>query len=113
MFQGCTQLQKVKIPEGVTIIQNLFRNCNALIFVDLPSTAQRTSAYIWSNTPAKRVICRATTPPTFTQGDAYGKLNPTRGIYVPDESVNTYKSTSRWSEFASYIHPLSEWDGTY
>ena len=111
IFFGCTKLRKIKIPEGITVMNNTFRNCNSLAFVDLPSTVTRTGNYIWSNTPAKCLICRATTPPTFTQGDVYGKLNPTHGIYVPDASVDVYKSTSRWSEFASYIHPLSEYSG--
>ena len=113
MFLSCTKLRKVKIPEGVTNMHNTFKRCSSLAFVDLPSTVIKTSGYIWYNTPAKCLICRAVTPPTFTQGDIYGKLNPTLGLYVPDESVDTYKATSRWSEFSSYIKPLSQFDTDY
>lgn len=113
IFYNCTKLRKVKIPEGVTNMQSTFRNCSALAFIDLPSTVIKTAGYIWSNTPAKCLICRAVTPPKFTQSDAYGKLNPTLGLYVPDESVDTYKATSRWSAFASYIKPLSQFDTDY
>ena len=113
IFYNCTKMRKVKIPEGVTDMQNTFRNCKALAFIDLPSTVIKTAGYIWSNTPAKCLICRAATPPTFTQGDVYGKLNPTLGLYVPDASVDTYKATSRWSAFASYIKPLSQFDVDY
>lgn len=113
MFYNCTALRKVKIPEGVTVMLNTFRNCRSLQLVDLPSSVTRTGNYIWSNTPAKCVICRASTPPSFTQGDVYGALNPTLGIYVPDDSVAVYKATSRWSEFANRIKPLSQFDVDY
>ena len=33
-------------------------------------------------------------------------------IYVNDSLVNDYKAATNWSAFASYIKPISEWDGT-
>lgn len=113
IFYNCTSMRKVKIPEGVTNMRNTFRNCRALAFIDLPSTVVNTNGYIWSNTPAKCIICRAVNPPTFTQSEVYGTLNPVYGLYVPDESVNAYKQTSRWSEFANRIKPLSQFDIDY
>ena len=112
-FYNCTSIKKVKIPEGVTKMQNTFRGCSSLQFVDLPSTVTTTTGYIWNGTPAKCVICRALTPPTFTQSSVYGNINATFGIYVPDESVDIYKSTSRWSESAAYIKPLSQFETDY
>ena len=32
-------------------------------------------------------------------------------VYVPDASVNTYKSASGWSNIANYIYPISEYNG--
>ena len=46
-------------------------------------------------------------PPTF----ASVALNGTSAlatIYVPDESVDTYKAADGWSEYANLIKPLSE-----
>lgn len=37
--------------------------------------------------------------------------NGTGYIYVPDNLVDTFKSATNWSTYASQIFPLSEWDG--
>lgn len=33
-----------------------------------------------------------------------------RNVYVPDDSVNNYKTATNWSLFANNIKPLSEWE---
>jgi hypothetical protein len=33
------------------------------------------------------------------------------GIYVPTGSVDTYKASTGWSDFASQIYPISEYQG--
>lgn len=57
------------------------------------------------------VIFRATTPPTlgttvFTPSNLTGGLY----IYVPDASLNDYKTATNWATYASYIYPLSEYE---
>ena len=52
------------------------------------------------------IKCLAVTPPTcgsnaFSQS---GSCN----IYVPDDSVNAYKTANNWSTYESYIKPISE-----
>ncbi len=54
------------------------------------------------------IILESTTPPSleysmsgFDEGD----------IYVPTGSVDTYKASTGWSQFASQIHPISEYSG--
>lgn len=32
-------------------------------------------------------------------------------IYVPDNLVDTYKTSGNWPAYASYIHPISEYTG--
>jgi hypothetical protein len=71
----------VNIPNSVTEIEDFaFESCNRL-----------TSVY-----------CEATTPPSLGESvfeeNASGRL-----IYVPTESVDAYKSTTYWSEYADYI----------
>ena len=63
-------------------------------------------------TSMQKVIIYANTPPTgagyiFRTATAQ-KINNTFKIYVPDESVNAYKSASNWSWFSSQILPLSQ-----
>ena len=57
-----------------------------------------------------QVVLRATTPPTlgtnvFTNTPIAKK---TGFIYVPDDSLEAYKSATNWSAYADQIKPISE-----
>lgn len=54
-------------------------------------------------------IFHSVTPPAMANVNALGTINSDAKIYVPDESVNAYKTASNWSTYASYIYPLSEY----
>ena len=58
------------------------------------------------------IIIRSTTPPTFVRTAAsdghFSQVPDTCLIYVPDESVDTYKAAAVWKTRAAYIRPLSE-----
>lgn len=58
------------------------------------------------------IIIRSTTPPTFvrpaTSDGHFSQVPDTCLIYVPDESVDTYKAAAVWKTRAAYIRPLSE-----
>ena len=55
------------------------------------------------------LVIHALTPPTRPSTNNF---NYVTAIYVPDESVDTYKAASTWNSYASIIHPISEYDGT-
>lgn len=60
------------------------------------------------------VIFTSKTPPTIGwQGlwSSDGGCCPPGAIFVPDESIDAYKSTTNLAEFAHLIKPLSEYDG--
>lgn len=54
----------------------------------------------------KRVVVRATTPPTLATGFLYN--NSTALIYVPAESIQAYKEAEGWSSFASRIYAIGD-----
>lgn len=58
------------------------------------------------------IIIRSATPPTFVRTAAsdghFSQVPDTCLIYVPDESVDTYKAAAVWKTRAAYIRPLSE-----
>ena len=111
MFKG-TAIEEITVPEGVEFIDQGFGwDCHYLRYLSLPSTIKtltRTSSLL-SGTAAMTVVCKAITPPDFPGG--WGYLTDIRAIYVPDESVERYKSATTWSTKASVIHPLSEYVG--
>jgi hypothetical protein len=35
-------------------------------------------------------------------------INPNTKIYVPDQAVTAYKTSTSWKVYADYIYPISE-----
>lgn len=100
-------LTSVTVPNSVTSIGNsAFSYCTSLTSVTIGSgvtsigdSAFDTCRYLTS------VTVEATTPPTLGSR-AFASNAGTRKIYVPAESVETYKETSGWSTYASYIQAI-------
>lgn len=95
-FFGCSSLERVTIHEGVTDMgYQIFNGCLNL----------------------KEVYCRPTTPPTPHCMEWWNSMGATYyywltfnsipevdgRIYVPEESVEAYKSAFMWDEYAPYI----------
>ena len=52
------------------------------------------------------IVCAASTPPTLGSGNFTSSPN-IAGIYVPDESIDTYKAETNWNSFANKIKGIS------
>lgn len=107
-FGECKKLVEIPpLAEGMTVISNwAFISCTALTSVDLPSTITAINAQaFFACSSLAYIIVRATTPPTLGANALPNQLGL---IYVPDASVAAYKATTRWSDFAAKIKPLSE-----
>lgn len=85
-----------------------FRGCAALTFVELSEKTTSIAAYsFYGCTALETFICRATTPPTLANVNAFTNTNNCP-IYVPDASLEAYKTATNWNNFSSRIKPLSE-----
>ena len=131
MFQNCTKLKSVEFPNTLTSIGNrAFQGCplesltlpNALTSIGLyafgaakftsvtiPASVTTIGNYAFAScAQLVEVICEPTTPPTAGGANLFtwdGNLN---AIYVPDNSVATYKAASGWSGYANLIKGISE-----
>lgn len=76
---------------------------NSAECVDLPSTITKIPNYTRG---AKTWIIRTVVPPDI---NGYSNLFGASAIFVPDESVNAYKSASGWTSYSNIIKPLSEY----
>lgn len=84
-FAACGGLTTIKIPESITSIgQQAFNSCNHLASISIYALA----------------------PPTL----GIIPFNDTNEcpIYVPNDSVEAYKSAERWSEYSDRIQPIQQ-----
>ena len=106
-FYNCTILQSITIPSGVVSIKDyVFSYCISLTSVNIPDSVTNMGRYVFDNcTSLTRLTVNAVVPPTL---DGLLLLEPHVDlvIYVPAESVETYKAASRWSTYASRIQAI-------
>ena len=105
------------LPEGITTTaaEWIFGSYKVAL-IDFPSTMTSIVGYgLAPHTGPSyqvnyNVIIRAVTPPAV-DSNITRYTNKLIAIYVPDESVDVYKTATNWSGLASKIKPLSEYIG--
>lgn len=109
----------VVIPEGVTTLQDgVFFGCSSLESVTIPEQVNEIGSQVFNEClNLKKVYCRPTTPPAalpmewwnsagqyFYYWYAFDDITEVDGrIYVPEESVEAYKTAFMWEEYANCI----------
>jgi hypothetical protein len=89
-FRG-TPITYIKISSSIASINNAFQDCTAVSVI----------------------ICESATPPVISSTGITSIYNHAVSndlhIYVPDSSVNDYKTANVWSTLADYIYPISDY----
>ena len=105
-FKNCWKLKTINLPNTLTTIgKGAFQNCDEnLTSITIPEnvTSIGDSAF-YDCEVLEEVICLATTPPTL--GTEVFDNTHNCPIYVPADSVNTYKTA--WSQYEDRIQAIN------
>ena len=96
-FDHCVKLKKIKFSRGLrTVDQFAFAECRNLKEVHFPNGLLGIWTSAFQDSDLDRMYCASTTPPSlFT----YLKC---KTVYVPHESVESYKNASGWKDYDIY-----------
>jgi hypothetical protein len=102
-FNGCTGLTSIDIPSGVTSIGDYaFQNCKIIGDLIIPSTCTYIGVNAFSNNTSITTITLEGITPLVLGGNT--SFPSERQIYVPCESVHTYRTSSfAWAQYAHFI----------
>jgi hypothetical protein len=134
-FENCFALKTVVLPNSVTTVGNrVFMSCpletvnfptslvtignmvfylgdttsTGLTEVVLPDSLETIGTFFFRNYGSlATVTALAETPPALNTNH-FVNCNALANIYVPEGSVDTYKSATRWSSFATKISAITE-----
>lgn len=108
IFKNCQLLKKASIKCNSTIGSSLFENCSALEEVTIESQNQLTilnNVFKGCNS-LKTITINAVTPPVIPS-DIFASCNSRNlKIYVPESSIETYKTANVWSVWKDKIEKI-------
>ena len=109
-FRNTTNVYKVlNLGKVVNVADRIFHiggNPSNINYIRLPYSIQSSDYGMFEfMTTLQILICDAITPPSISQ---IWNKNPYY-IYVPDESLEDYKTSSSWSNYANIIFPISDY----
>lgn len=105
-FSGCESLLEITIPNSVTNIgDSAFYHCYSLTSVTIPESVTSIGNNAFNHCSSlTSITCKATTPPTL--GSYNNTLSNVTAVYVPEESVEAYKTATNWSYYSDKIQAI-------
>ncbi len=113
MFMGCSALKSVYIGEKVEQIKlQAFSACSSLPTLTVPASVTLVDDASFGDCSVLREIYfHPTTPPTMLLNSWWGAttfsgIPQDAKIFVPNASLNAYKSAEGWIDYRDYIYPM-------
>ena len=111
-FYRCSNLTHITLPLVTKINENAFAYCTSLNKIDLPSVTSILT-YVFNNcTALNALILRSSTMCTLSSTNSLSNTPIASGtgyIYVPSALVNSYKTATNWSTYASKFRAIEDY----
>ena len=106
-FARCDELTSVEIPSSVEFIgYRAFTGCIALPSITIPSSVRTIGGEVFLDClELESVTVLRNTPPDLGE-NVFSNTSSSLTIYVPAESVETYKEATNWSSYESKIQAI-------
>ena len=103
-------LTSINLPSAITLQSDAFNECSYLTTVDTGSSLATIGFHCFNQTARfETLIIRNTDAVvSLTTNLNNNGSHPKPAIYVPAGLVDTYKTTSPWTNYADYIHSLDD-----
>lgn len=110
-FSSSYCLSHINIPASVTTMSGSFLDCHTLVNLYFPPSVQSISNFSISNCVSLKFMDFSdhTSIPSLSNFSATS-ISSDMKIIVPDDLYESWKATSGWSSYASYIISKSDWD---
>ena len=104
-FNTCGSLVNIELPDALTSIESgLFTQCRSISKLTIPSNVSKIAVAFSTCSSLKEMHLLSITPPTISGSNFNSDYLPTSCLfYVPEESLEAYKSDATWSRRADYI----------
>lgn len=109
-FAGCSKLNQINIPQKLVVLEtSLFRDCVSLKSILLHENINTIEDSVFRGCSTLSSVYIETISPPSLIADYKGSKNhfignhPSRKIYVPSQSLQSYKADEGWSKYSDDI----------
>ena len=102
-FKSCRKLTSVSLPSATNIGDSAFDSCSALTSISLPSATSIRSYAFYSCNKLTTMYIGTKSNTVCTLSGTNAIPSSVTDIYVPEALVESYKTATNWSSFASKI----------